>query len=654
MGAIRLTSFGGIVPRTSERLIPDNAAQIAANCRLSSGELRPFNKPASVYTSGKTGPLLSMFRITNAGVESWMTWPDDVDVVKAPLAGTVKWCFTGDGEPRITTYAKATTGGGSSYPNEYFTLGVPKPITAPTVGHSGGVGAAVDRIYCYTFYSAWDEEGAVSPVSTLTTGKVDGTWAITNMDAAPPNSGTVTGAYASGETEFTDTVNHWLRVGEQVVVGGDTLTVTAVTSVKKFKVAGDYSAETAWARRAPWNTMTKRLYRTTGTTGTFELVAEGIATTSYNDTLTDAQIPGDELISTTWELPPVDLTGLFLLPSQALAGWSGNKLYVSEPNQPHAWPPEYAVEFDHDVVGAETFGSGVGVATESVPYIVSGVEPGQMSRRAWGEVLPCLSKRSVVSLGDAVLYASASGMVAISEAGVTIFTLPYFTEKEWPNYAPATMVSALAGRRLFVLYKDGTASRALIFNLLGDQYLTELHVDADELFADRLNGKLYLTYGSDVLEFDPAAGDPMFQDWQSKEIVLPAPKNLGAAKVVFEQTIDPAVQAARLAAIAAAEATNAAILATGNARGGYNARGYNTAQYNGSDFVGIPEAPPANEVTFMLYAGGKLRISRTVANDKPFGLPSGYKADTVSVRVISQCKINSIELGDTAKTLAQA
>lgn len=57
MGAIRITAFGGIIPRTSERLIPDNAAQIATNCRLSSGELEPFNAPALSYTSAKTGPL---------------------------------------------------------------------------------------------------------------------------------------------------------------------------------------------------------------------------------------------------------------------------------------------------------------------------------------------------------------------------------------------------------------------------------------------------------------------------------------------------------------------------------------------------------------------------------------------------------------------
>lgn len=655
MGATRITDFGGIIPRRSERLLPDNAAQIAVNCKLSSGELVPLNAPASKYVSSKTGPLLAIARIVEGASSYWLTWPYDVDVVKTPIVGTLRWAFTGDGEPRITTMAKAIAGGGNTYPNEYFVLGVPQPITAPTVTPSGGVGATVDRYYCYTFYSAWDEEGAVSPVSAIASGKVDGTWDIAAMDAAPPNSGTVTGAFASGATEFTDTVNHWLRVGEEVVIDSTTMVVTAVTSTVKFKVAGDYSAETAWARKAPWNTMTKRLYRTTGSLGTFELVADAISATTYSDTLTDAQIPGDELISADWDLPPVDLTGLFLLPSGSLAGFTGNKLKVSEPYQPHAWPAKYDITTNHTIVGAAAFDSGIAIGTDSTPYIVTGVEAGQMSSRAWGEVLPCLSKRSVVGIGDAVLYASSSGTKAVNISGVIDWSLPYFTEQEWPDFAPATMVSAFAKRRLYVRYTSAGVSRVLIFNLMGDQdYLTEAHVNADEIYGDETDGTLYLSYGSDIYEFDPSTEYPLAQDWQGKEIVLPAPANLGAAKVVFDPAISASVQAAILAEIAAVEAANAAILATGNAKGAYNAHAWNVSRWNGSDVAVPPAVPPANQVIFMLYAGGELKCARTISTSRAFSLPSGYKSDTLSVRVQSQCKIKSVEIGATKKALAQA
>lgn len=659
MGAIRLTQFGGIIPRTSERLIPDNAAQVAVNCRLSSGELEPFNAGAKRYTSAKTGPLLAIHRIEESGADAWLGWPYDVDVVKASLYGTARWCFTGDGEPRITTLAAALSGSGNDYPHTAYTLGTPKPVTAPTVGHSGGTGSATDRFYAYTFYAAWDTvdfEGAVSPISALTTGKVDGTWAITGMDSTPPNSGTVTGAYASSKTEFTDTVDTFLRVGEQVVISGATLTVTDITSSKKFKVAGDYHLATTWARKAAFpGTLYKRLYRSTGTTGQFQLVAEGITGTTYNDTLTDSQIPGDELITATWEMPPAGLTGLFALPSGSMGGWVGNKAWFSEPDQPHAWPPEYAMQADYPIVGAECFGSGVALATTSWPFLIQGIEPGQMSGQSWKEALPCVSKRSVVSLGDMVIYASQGGLIGAGPSGVSVWSLPYFTEKEFKTYMPATMVSAMVERRLYVRYSKNNSTRTLIFNLTGDdQYLTEAHFDADDIHGDMTNGHLHYAFGSDIYEFDPADGYTLSQDWMSKEIILPMAQNLGAAKVNFIQAIDPVQAAAITAKIAAVTAANAAKVATGKVHGAWNTVGYNAQFWNGSDLEVPPAVPPANEVTFQLYVNGAVKGSRTVTDNKVFTLPSGYKSDNLAVRVQSQCRIKSVEIGETPNSLRQA
>lgn len=661
MPAVTIQQFGGIQPRTSERLIPDTAAQVAVNCRLSNGELIPLKEGRVVYSSAKVGPLLTVERITEGDTEAWLTWAEDVDVVKAPLYGVGRWCYTGDGEPRITTLADAISGGSDDYPAVSYTLGTPKPATAPSVGHSGGVGSATDRYYAYTFYASWGSgddlvefEGAVSPISVLTTGKVDGTWAITGMDASPPNSGTVTGAYASSKTEFTDTVDHFLRVGEQVVISGATLTITDITSTKKFKVAGDYHAATAWARKAAFpGTIYKRLYRTTGTTGQWQLVAEGISATSYNDTLTDAQIPGDELISSGWDMPPAGLVGLFELPSGALGGFVGNKLMFSEPYQPHAWPAEYAVVADYPIVGAECFGSGVGAATTAWPYIIQGVEPGTMRGESWKAALPASSKRSVISAGDMVLYASRQGIVAVHGAGAAVWSLRYFTDTEFKDLAPETMVSALSSGRLYVRYELDGVTRALVFNLTGDDsHLTETHFQADGgLVGDKTNGRLYYTIGSDIYEADSEDGYTLYQDWMSKEFYLSSPKNLGAARVRFDSAIDAAQAEAIAARIAEVEAANAAAVASGNVRGAWGESGWGVMAWGASDIEKPPEEPPANTVNFQLYVDGELKSSRTVTDQHAFRLPSGYKSEAVAVRVQSQCRIKSIELGDTPKSL---
>ena len=74
MGSIRVTDFGGIIPRRSERLLPNNGAQVAVNCNLSSGELTPFKYSAKAYTSGKTGPLLTAEHIADDASSAWLTW----------------------------------------------------------------------------------------------------------------------------------------------------------------------------------------------------------------------------------------------------------------------------------------------------------------------------------------------------------------------------------------------------------------------------------------------------------------------------------------------------------------------------------------------------------------------------------------------------
>ena len=86
---------------------------------------------------------------------------------------------------------------GTGSPASFRALGIPAPLIKPTVGHSGGTGSAVSRSYVYTFMSDWNEESGPSPASDLNAGKIDDTWAISGMDAAPPNTGSIIGAVHS-------------------------------------------------------------------------------------------------------------------------------------------------------------------------------------------------------------------------------------------------------------------------------------------------------------------------------------------------------------------------------------------------------------------------------------------------------------------------
>ena len=297
MSGIRIDSFGGVIPRLGPRLLPNNGGQIAQNTKLFSGELRGWNRASTVNTPTKgtgTGVTLkSMYRMYDTSTDYWLSWRDDVDVKRGPIAGDTafKIYYTGDtttasnsaAGPRKTNFGLAT-GGGTNYPVDYLEMGVPAPGAAPTVIGTGGTSTtSISRVYCYTYVTqtaSWAEEGPPSLLGTGT-GKEDATWAISAL-----STGT-TGKYAFS--------------------GG-----------------------------------VKRIYRAltdnAGNTN-FQLALNNIAisTSSAQDTVADGALgvicPSftNGVVNSEWVAPPSDLTGLVALPNGIMAGFSGNPICFWEP-----------------------------------------------------------------------------------------------------------------------------------------------------------------------------------------------------------------------------------------------------------------------------------------------------------------------------------
>lgn len=670
---VKISPFGGILPRVGSRLLPDSGAQLANNVKLQSGEIKPLRATKVVNEPNKPLPALSIYRARYGEQAAWMTWPYDVDVVRVPLSSDVesRFVWTGDGQPRIATYSNVVSGGNNDYPKNSFALGIPAPATAPGASHSGGAGATTTRVYTYTFFSALGEESAPAPVTGLTTGRVDGTWAITGMAAFPPNSGDITALTYTGQSVTITTTNrHYNRVGEQITIAGvtsvtnvnGTWTLTAVNSAgttMTFTVTGTptgtYNNGTdvtdTWARVVSFNTtgMKRRLYRSTGLTGTVQLVADDVSTT-YNDTLSDAQILGDELITSGWAQPPVGLQGVKVHPSGALVGFVGNLLCFSEPLQPHAWPVAYQLSTDRDIVGVGVFGSDIGVGTKGNPWLASGTEPASMTMEKVPGLYPCVSKRSIIGYGDGMIYASAHGLMLSSRTGVSLFTDAHFSKEEWEKINASTMVCASAYGRLYASYTRTDNSRSML--IFDGDLLTSADVLTYTLYADESTSELFLTDQEGVLAWDHPESYPLNASWWSKDFVLPPAVNIGAGKIEFDETIDPATRQAILDAITAAQTYNAALLATGNVGGAINSFGYNARYVLGSSLKAIPDNPPANEVTFILRKNqDEIVATRVVSNNRAFRLPSGYKADTYSVQVLSQCTVREIRIADTMDAL---
>lgn len=131
--ALKIVKFLGEAPKISPELLPETVAQYAFNLDLSSGDLLPYRRAEQVATLDKVGTVQSIYPLVSPidGSLKWLHWTTDVDVATAQIENdsTQRIYYTGDGAPKVTNYALATSG--AQYPTTSYTLGLPLPTAVP-------------------------------------------------------------------------------------------------------------------------------------------------------------------------------------------------------------------------------------------------------------------------------------------------------------------------------------------------------------------------------------------------------------------------------------------------------------------------------------------------------------------------------------------
>lgn len=588
MSGHKITGFLGIIPRTSERLLPEMTAQIAENLRLQSGEIKPSREPHQAFIPPVQGEKQAAYRAYNGTTEKWRAWAMDVDVARGPLPPDVeqRYYWTGDACPRYATF--------SNFGTTDWALGLPAPAAALTVTPAGGAGITVTRFYVWTFANDLGEESAPSPVSTLTSGKIDATWAITGLVAAPTND-----------------------------------------------------------RAANYNTtgLKQRLYRTSGSLAAFQLVAERTAAaTTWNDTVLDAAMLGDDLISSGWELPPVGMAGIITLPNGSCAGFFGNELIISEPYQPHAWPYKFQVE--SKIVGIESHGTTIVICTETRPYVADGVTPDVVTVQSVDSIWPCLSKRSVCSVGDGVVYSTRLGMVYIGQAGPRVITKDLYSPEEWVAMTPSSMHCRMADGRLYILFLPvgGSTKQILCFDFSERAQLTSFSGSCNTIYTDLLNGQFYLV-SKEVYLFDGLYGSRNTFVWKSKQIESPQRLNYGAGLIEYEGSLTATEIQAAYSLLLADQAVNQAAITAKINVGQLAGLGFNTDPVNGSTLINDPRRP-GEYLKYTLLDHDVPVATIDVISGKAFRLPSGYKTDVITHQLVGNVTVRYIKISETMAGLA--
>jgi len=667
MTAINIKAFRGAVPRISSRLLQPNQAAVADNCKLTSGSLEPLNGLELAHSSQLPNIKTAFFWraiINSITQDNWLVWSSDVDVVKTlvPNDPLQRFYFSSDEfEPRISTYPLAINT--LPYPTAWYALGVAPPDTAPTVAASGGSGTLESRAYAYTFVTQFGEESPPSPPSTVTDGFPNGTWGLSNLQVAPPNTGTISNAVSIGGDQVRVTLNStfglsrfdtitFANIGGMTDLNGtfriQSLGPTANTLVVNLSTAQTYTSGGDWTKDAPHNTsgMTKRIYRTVGVGGSFLFVAEiAVATTTYSDSILAADL-GEVLPTADSSLPPKNLVALTGLPNGCLVGIAGNEICFSDPYMPYSWPIRNRYTISGVGVALVAAGSSVIVLTDSFPILFTGSDPEAMSPSVMQTYAPCATKRGAVDVGGGVMYPSYDGLWLAAPGRVEKLTQRLYREQDWKLLYPESFVAGFADGIYYARYKDDGSSFIWVFDTAEADSVVRVQQTADHLLRNDADGKLYVALADKVYRWDSNPNQRYASDWLSSEIQLPMPTNFSVAQVhgAFSALVPPdtSVLDENTVLIADVDAVSGEL--NGNSILEVSVNGSNLVQYN-------PSTTPL--VQFTLFKDEVPFYSVALTSSDTFRLPALRTNEVFQIGLNTTVPIYNVTIADSVAELAQ-
>ena len=510
----KVTEFNGIAPVVSSRLLADGVAQTAENVVLNSGRAVPLRTNSQVTTGFSSSVTAlsndtrtSIWRYTPESTDYWLQWNEDVDVVYGPLPKDAydRVYFTGQDYPRVGSEASMISG--ATYPAASYKLGVPVlaiPGNFALSRAANNLATETPNTVCYvfTYVTGFGEEGppsvatdTIDVTDTQTDGSTNQTVTLSNLPAAPsPNTNFATG--------------HKMRI---------------------------YRSNTG------------------SNTTAFQFVGES---TNFGGNFTDS-LDGDELgeviPSTYWIGPPDDdnttypegqMKGLVAMPNGVFAGFAGRRLCFSESYLPHAWPVSYRITTEDNIVALSMAGNTLLVATEGNPYVVGGVDPSSMQAVRLEAAQACVSKKSMVDMGDYAMYASPDGLVAVAGNQVELVTEQLIDPKDWlSTYNPTTIQGFLHEGTYVGFHSVGTNDRAgFMFDpRRGKNAFTTLTVtsttDPRGGYYDPQDGQLYLidtTATNRKIQKFQGSNTLSTLKWKSKKFVTPSPTSMAWVSVTAE------------------------------------------------------------------------------------------------------------------------
>lgn len=638
---IEIKNFGGLIPKLSNRALPPNYATVADNTQLYSGEVRGLREPVKVADlTDRVFTVQRAYRLNDGStsifdaVGDWIAFDDsEVNFIRGALKNDQFDRYYAAGGSQLPVVASATDWAANNTA-QIYDLGVPAPSTAPTVTPPAEASTNETRAYVYTFVNEWGEESAPSPASPPATGNIAGTWAITNLQTAYPVAG-----------------NH-----------------NPISKIRIYRtVTGSASVDYRFVTE-----ISGSLVSTYDDDGSGAQDAYGYVTS------TDAISLNESIPSIGWDLPPSNLQGIVNMANGIMVGFVGRDLYFSEPYRPHAWPPEYSLSVEAEIVGLGVYQSGAVICTTSNPYVATGSAPASIVLTKLDDVEPCQSFRSIVNGLDGVFYASQNGLVLVNQSGAQNVTQPLMSRNEWRDgFSPGTVSAATDGSRILAFSTISTGWLFSPLEELGQIVKLSSFTDVASVQTDPFTGEAYVVSRDVVYLWNPErTTGPLSYVWKSKTFETPRPVNMGAFRLQYEDTVggEDYVPGFDYTTYNASRYDATTIVTPAGNSSPLNT--LNLAPLNGVRVeANVDDSPPVvqykypiggsplvptepqlirDRIRIQIWADGVLRYDREITSNEMQRLPSGYKADKWEVQFTTAQSIYSFRMAETASELRLA
>lgn len=607
---LALTNFIGEIPRIAPRILPDNAAQIAEEVKINSGELRPLYEDIEVMSLDDD--IVAVYKwYVSSDKYAWILSDRPFSIEKSPAFNDeyarIIINYKDTKETRITDSAtvQLEPGSGQEYApvrltnNNTYSLAVPGVISPGTMAVSGtSTGNVESRSYAVALVREWSD------------GK---------LDVGPLSSPAKT-------SQGLYTVD--VGLGQTVTLSGINIPSTAYSDagvreiyVYRSVTTSDGSAAYSYVGSIP--------------------VVSGTVTYSFTDDVPAVDV-AETAVSSEWDTPP-SLSGILALGNGVLVGYSGYDIYFSYPYQAHAWPNAYRVSVDYEIVGLGSFGNTVVVCTKGSPYLVLVQDPAAATVRAINGSYPCLSEASILSLSTGVYYAAPGGLLLVNSTSPSYYTSALVTKDEWARFNPENLKSAFYQYNYVGVSSSEDTYSGFLLNITdASPGIIELKRNATFVYSDIQDNSLYFilkdSTGSRLIKYDSPSysSEEKFKFFKWKSRVFTSTEGvhtMSAVRVRAEYGIDnyvsPFVYSAYL------NPFNSVSLNTGSVN----------APVNMSELY--KEFIKNKAVLFTYYVDGVPKFSKLIYSNAPVRLPAGFRGHEVELEVVASTPVHSIEVASS-------